>query len=146
MSKESVSAPVGGLNRVTKMFERIIVVSLVVMLMLVVALSTVDLGWTIAKNLLRPPHVLIDVDELLGIFSMFLLILIGVELLETVKAYLRDSRLHVEIVLEVALIAIARKIVVLDLAKYDGLRVLALAALIIALTGALIVERRRAHQ
>jgi uncharacterized membrane protein (DUF373 family) len=50
--------------------------------------------------------------------------------------------LHLGIVLEVALIAVARKIVVLDLAKYDGVRVLALSALVITLAGALYLERR----
>ena len=132
----------GFLFRAIKRFERIIVVSLVVMMMLVVALSTVDLGWLILKDIITPPVVLLEVDELLEIFSFFLLILIGVELLETIKAYLRDNVLHVEIVLEVALIAIARKIIVLDLGKYDGLNVLALAAIILALAGASLVQRR----
>jgi uncharacterized membrane protein (DUF373 family) len=85
---------------------------------------------------------LLEVDELLEIFGFFLLILIGVELLETIKAYLRDNVIHVEIVLEVALIAVARKVIVLDLSKYDGLGVLAIAALIIALAGAFSLERR----
>jgi uncharacterized membrane protein (DUF373 family) len=37
--------------------------------------------------------------------------LIGIELLETIKAYLLEKVVHVEIVIEVALIAIARKVI-----------------------------------
>ncbi|MBZ4376967.1 phosphate-starvation-inducible PsiE family protein [Corallococcus sp. AS-1-6] len=114
----------------------------------VIALSTLELAWIIAKDIVTPPILLLEVDELLEIFGFVLLILIGVELLETIKAYLRDNVVHVEIVLEVALIAIARKVIVLDLSKYDGVSVLAMAALIIALAGAfsLRVLRRRSRR
>ena len=44
--------------------------------------------------------------------GFFLLVLIGIELLETIKAYLLTNVIHVEIVLEVALIAIARKVII----------------------------------
>lgn len=91
---------------------------------------------------MTPPILLLEVDELLEIFGFFLLILIGVELLETVKAYLRDNVVHLEIVLEVALIAIARKVIALDLSKYDGVTVLSVAALILALASAFFLERR----
>jgi uncharacterized membrane protein (DUF373 family) len=130
------------LGRIIKLFERIVVGSLVVMMMLVVALATLELGWITVKDIITPPILLLEVDELLEIFGFFLLILIGVELLETIKAYLKDNVLHVEIVLEVALIAVARKVIVLDLSKYDGLTVLSIAALIIALAGAFFLERR----
>jgi uncharacterized membrane protein (DUF373 family) len=134
------------LSRITKQFERIIVVALVVMMMLVVALATLELGWIIADDIITPPVLLLEVDELLEIFGFFLLILVGIELLETIKAYLKDNVVHVDIVLEVALIAVARKVIVLDLAKYDGLTVLSVATLIIALAGAFFIERRaRAH-
>jgi uncharacterized membrane protein (DUF373 family) len=79
---------------------------------------------------------LLEIDELLEIFGFFLLILIGVELLETIKAYLETNIIHVEVVLEVALIAIARKVIILDLKLYSELTLLGIAALIITLAGA----------
>jgi uncharacterized membrane protein (DUF373 family) len=132
----------GRLARAIKTFERVIVVSLVVTMMLIVAISTIELGWMILKQLFTVPLFLIEANELLEVFGFFLLILIGVELLETIKAYLRDTVVHVEIVLEVALIALARKVIALDLAKYEALTVLAMAALITALAGAFFLERR----
>lgn len=142
MSAGNTSPSDGVLGRVLKVFERAIVGALVVMMMLVVALSTLELGWIVVQDIITPPILLLQVEELLEIFGFFLLILIGVELLETIKAYLRDSVVHVEIVLEVALIAIARKVIVLDFEKYDGLSVLAVAALVITLAGALFLKRR----
>jgi len=50
--------------------------------------------------------------------------------LETIKAYLLDKVVHVEIVLEVALIAIARKVIILDLEKYSSLTVLTVIAML----------------
>ena len=130
------------LSRFVRKFERFIVISLIVMMMLVVALSTLELGWIIVKDIITPPVLLLELDELLEIFGFLLLIIIGVELLETIKAYLRTNVIHVEIVLEVALIAIARKVIVLDLSKYDGLQVIAIASLILALAAAFYIERR----
>lgn len=130
------------LDRAIGKFERVVVVSLIIMMMGVVALSTLELGWIIVKDIITPPIILLGLDELHEIFGVFLLVLIGIELLETVKGYLKDNVVHVEIVLEVALIAIARKVILLDLSKYDGLSILAVAAIIIALAGAFYVQRR----
>jgi uncharacterized membrane protein (DUF373 family) len=41
------------------------------------------------------------VQGLLEIFGYFLLVLIGVELVETLRAYLRKDVIHVRVVLEV---------------------------------------------
>ena len=114
-------------------FEKVIVLSLIGMMVLVVALSTIELGWIIIKDIVTPPIILLEIHELLEIFGFFLLILIGVELLETIKAYLNTHVIHVEVVLEVALIAIARKVIILDLEQYAELTLIGIAALIISL-------------
>ncbi len=51
-----------------------------------------------------PPIILFEINELLEIFGFFLLILICLELLESIRIYLIEGALHVQIVLEVALI------------------------------------------
>ena len=79
---------------------------------------------------------------LLEIFSFFLLILIGVELLETLKAYLKKDVFHVRLVLEVALIAMARKVIILEPNNTPALTLFGIAALILALGLAFYFERR----
>jgi len=129
-------------DRYLKLFEKIVVLSLVLMMAVIVLLSTVELGWFIVRDIITPPYVLPGITELLDIFGFFLLILIGLELLETIRAYLVDHMVHVEIVLEVALIAVARKVIILDIKDYPSLTILAIAALILALSLAYFLERR----
>jgi uncharacterized membrane protein (DUF373 family) len=112
------------------------------MMVLVVGLATIELGWVILRDIITPPIILLEIEELLEIFGFFLLVLIGIELLETIKAYLMTHVVHVEIVLEVALIAIARKVIILDLEKYESLTLVGIAALISAVALAFWVIKR----
>jgi hypothetical protein len=64
---------------------------------------------------------LLDITELLDLFGLFLLVLIGVELLDTLKAYIKDNVVHVEVVLTVAMIAIARKVIILDVKELPSM-------------------------
>ena len=115
-------------------FETHINVTLLGMLALVVVLATVDLGWIIIKDILTPPVFLLDVAELLELFGAFLLVMIGLELLGTVKTYITKKTIHVEVVLLVAIIAIARKVVILEPKELDGTSLLGIAAIILALS------------
>jgi uncharacterized membrane protein (DUF373 family) len=129
-----------------KRFEQAIVILLIAMMALIVLVATLELAWIIYKDLSTPPYFIIEIDGLLQIFGFFLLILIGVELLETIKGYLAEHVIHVEIVLEVALIAIARKVIILDLKDYSGVTVLAIAALIVSLALAYYLKKRGRHE
>jgi len=126
-----------------KKFEKAIVVSLIGMMIVVVFLATIELGWIIIKDIITAPMILLEIQELLEIFGFFLLVLIGVELLETIKAYLSEKVVHVEIVLEVAMIAIARKVIILDLEKYSSQTLLGIAALILSLAIAFYFIKRK---
>jgi uncharacterized membrane protein (DUF373 family) len=72
-------------------------------------------------------------EQVYGIFADLLLVLIGLELMHTVKVYLQDHTVHVEVILAVALVALARKVIVANL-KDQGSSI-GLALLIIALAG-----------
>ena len=130
------------MSNILKKFERIIVLALIIMMMAVVALATIELGWIIIKDIISPPIFFMEIKELLEIFGFFMLVLIGVELLETIKAYLIEGVVHVEIVLEVALIAVARKVIILDLEKYGSLTLVGIAAMILALAVACYAVKR----
>ena len=79
---------------------------------------------------------------LLEVFGYFLLVLIGVELLETLKAYIKRDVIHVRVVLEVALIAMARKVIIEEPNTVPGLTLFGIAALILALGVAFYFERQ----
>ena len=120
---------------VLKKCERLLIQILMVMMAIVVALATIDLGWTIIKDVSTPPYVVISVDKLLDLFGLFLLVIIGIELLETImKTYLTQGTPHFEVVLSVAIIAIARKVIILDIKKISSLSLVGIASIIMALT------------
>ena len=125
-----------------KTFEKIVVLALIAMMVLVISLAVIELAWIIIQDLIKPPLLLLEINDLLDIFGFFLLILIGVELLETIKAYLSEHVVHVEIVLEVALVAIARKVIILDVKELSSLTLIGIAAVIIALAVAYYLEKR----
>jgi len=130
------------MNRALKVFEDIIIIALIVMMVVVISLTTLELGWIIFRDITDPSNMLLEISELLDIFGFFLLVLIGIELLETIKAYLAEHVVHVEIVLEVAIIAIARKVIILDPKEYPPAILLGIAALIVTLAIAIYIEQR----
>jgi uncharacterized membrane protein (DUF373 family) len=71
---------------------------------------------------------------LISIFGLFLNLLIALELLENITGYLRKHVLQVELVIVTAIIAVARKLVILDLEKTAGIDLLGLAGATLALT------------
>ena len=82
--------------------------------------------------------------QVYGIFGDLLLVLIGLELMHTVKVYLQDHTVHVEVILAVALVALARKVIAVDLK--DQASSIGLALLIIALAGSHWLLRRPDHK
>ena len=103
------------------------------MMVLVVLISTIELAILIIKDIIEPPRFWLGINQLFEIFGFFLILLIGVELLETIKAYLSEQVVHSEILLEVVLIAISRKVITLDVKEYDPLTLLGTAALIVTI-------------
>ena len=122
--------------------QKFTVLALAAMLSVVVILSTLHLGVMIVDEVWQPPRFLIRVQGLLEIFGYFLLVLIGVELIETLKAYLKKDVIHIRVVLEVALIAMARKVIVEEPNAVPSMTLFGIAALILALGIAFHVERQ----
>jgi uncharacterized membrane protein (DUF373 family) len=123
-----------GMESLLKRLERTLLVVLTGMMALVLVLATAELGYVLIIDIFRPPFFILEIDELLEIFGLFLLVLIGIELLDTMKAYMVEKVVHVEIVFAVALIAVARKVIVLDVAKYPSLTLMAIGVIIISLS------------
>ncbi|MGK7910955.1 MAG: phosphate-starvation-inducible PsiE family protein [Synechococcus sp.] len=106
---------------------------LALIVVVVVISATANLAWTIAVELFRSPFGAFR-TELIIIFGLILDVLIAMELLENIAVYLRRSVLQVELVLATALIAISRKIIILDFPNTPALKLVGLAAAIAALS------------
>jgi uncharacterized membrane protein (DUF373 family) len=95
-------------------FEKGVYAVLMTLLMLVLLGSLLDLVWLLYNALLVTTPALLETRELIAVLGAFLLVLIGVELLDTIKAYFSENTIHVEIVVLLAIIAVARKVILLD--------------------------------
>ena len=123
-----------------KQYEKLMAQLLMAMLAIAIGLGTLDLGWVIWKDILAEPFLLIESDQLLDVFGLFMLVIIGIELLETImKTYLVKGEPHFEVVLSVAIIAIARKVIILDFKEVDSITMFGVAAIIFSLTAITLV-------
>jgi uncharacterized membrane protein (DUF373 family) len=122
------------MTRILGKFESLVNAVLLVFIAVVVLITTFQLGEEIVVAVTNRPLLHFNSGELLGIFSSFLLVLIGVELMHTVKIYLLDKSVQVEVILAVGLVAITRKVVVLDPKQLDGPSLVGIAAIIVALS------------
>lgn len=128
-----------------KKFENLMIRLLMVMMAIVLFLATIDLAWVIIKSVSKPLYVIVSVDDLLDLFGQFMLVIIGIELLETImKTYLTQGEPHYEVVLSVAIIAIARKVIILDVNQVESYTLVGIASIIIALTVGFFFMRRAA--
>jgi uncharacterized membrane protein (DUF373 family) len=114
-------------------FERLVSYVLMIMMGIVILLALLDAGWLIIMDVVTPPFLILDTYELLDLFGMFLLVLIGLELLETIFSFHEKRIIRAEIILIVALIALARKIIILDETKLSSLTFLDVGVLMFAL-------------
>ena len=117
-------------------FQKAILTVLIALMSLVVVLATLELIYVLAIDILSPPILLLEINELLSIFGYFLLILIGVELLETFRIYLQEHAINVQVVFLVAIIAIARKVIILEFDKTRDLTLIGMGFVIISLASA----------
>jgi len=101
-------------------FEKLIYAVLMVMLMVILAAGIIDLGVILITSLTNNPSGLLEAHEMIAVLGGFLLVLIGVELLDTIKAYFHENTIHVEIVVLLAIIAVARKVILLDPTGMSG--------------------------
>ena len=87
------------MEKLLKKFEYYIVIGLLAMMALVVFLSTIELAVIILQRMLseKPQLFLLDISEMLEIFGFFMMVLIGLELIESIKVYLVDESIHIEL-------------------------------------------------
>ena len=108
--------------------------ALIFMMAVVLVLATIELAYSIIKAVINPPYFLLEFEEVLDLFGVFLLVLIGIELLDTIKVYFKRNVVHVEVVVLVAIIAIARKVIVLEPKDYEPGTLIGIGLIILALS------------
>lgn len=109
-------------------------------MVLVILVALVDLGTFIVKEVFTVPYGKIN-TTLFKVFGLFLNILIALEILENITAYLKKHVFQVELVIVTSLIAVARKIIILDLEKVQGIDIIGLGTAVLALSISYLIIR-----
>jgi len=114
-------------------FTKLIAVVLIALLAIVVAEATAKTAMELVRVTFGQGLDDLDVNRLLDVFSVFLIVLLGLEIIETIVPVAEGRPLNVEIVLVAAFIAVARKIIVIDYKSTPGEVLLGIAGLVLAL-------------
>lgn len=145
MSSEKTHGKIPRWEALVEKFEGLVVVMLVFLLVVVVLciLGVVTYLFLSKLETITTFETIVDVKQAaLQAFSGILLVLLGLELLDTVKGYFREHCVRVEVILLVALIAMGRHILEIDLHHIDPLILFGFSCLVLALASSYFLVKR----
>jgi uncharacterized membrane protein (DUF373 family) len=107
---------------------------LAVLMAAVIVWGVLDVFYVLIQRLMTPPYLLLEITDILATFGAFMAVLIAIEIFVNITIYLREDVIHVKIVLATALMAIARKVIILDFKQTEALHVFGIAAVVLAMS------------
>lgn len=121
-----------------KKFEKLVFYILSGVIVLYIAIEIIELFYQFGTAILEKNEggnrLLITKEQTSKVLPVFFNILIAIELIDTFNVYIKEHHIKVQGILLIGLIAIGRKLLVLDVGHNDGLTNIGLAALILALS------------
>lgn len=122
-----------------KKFEVAVFYVLSAIIVLYIAVELIELIYQFGKALLltmndTTTRLLITKEQTAMVLPVFFNILIAVELIDTFNVYIKEHSIKVQSILLIGLIAIGRKLLVLDIGHADGLSNIGIASIIVALS------------
>jgi uncharacterized membrane protein (DUF373 family) len=112
---------------------RLAVKFLAVLMVLVIIWGIGDVLYVLYQRLMSPPLLLLKINDIFETFGAFMAVLIAIEIFINIRLYLGTGTLPVYLVVATALMAIARKVIVLDLDNITPEFVFGIAAVVLAL-------------
>ena len=106
---------------------------LAVLMTLVIIWGILDVVYVLYQRILMPPVLLLNINDILATFGAFMAVMIAIEIFANIVIYLEYRMIHLKLVISTALMAAARKVIVLDFKVINHEMVFALSAIIIAL-------------
>ncbi|PHS25107.1 MAG: hypothetical protein COA83_06430 [Methylophaga sp.] len=107
---------------------------LAILMVFVIVMGAVDVAWTLYQRLMSHPAYILTISDMLATFGAFMAVLIAIEIFINITIYLRDDVIHVKIVMATALMAIARKVIILDLEQTEPAYLYGIASVVIAIS------------
>jgi uncharacterized membrane protein (DUF373 family) len=104
---------------------------LALVMVLVILAGVVSVIHTIYLNLMAPPYFLIP--DIIKTFGAFLAVLIAYEIFSNITLYIRADVFPMKLVVATAIMAISRKIIILDMDDYSALDLVGMGSVIVGL-------------
>ncbi len=123
---------INGLHYLIRHMVRVVAVLMV----LTIFWGVIDVIYVLYTQVVNPAITEYAVRDIIITFGAFLTVLIAIEIFMNITLYLRDDVIHIRLVIVTALMAIARKVIILDFEKVEPMYMFATAAIVIALGGA----------
>ena len=104
-------------DKIVGMCNRIIrhgVRAMSLLMVVVILFAVVDAAFLTFSKLTQTPIMILEVGDLLAVFSAVLVVLIAIEIYTNITLYLTADVIHVKLVVATALMAVARKVITLD--------------------------------
>ncbi|NKQ41816.1 MAG: phosphate-starvation-inducible PsiE family protein [Sulfurovum sp.] len=112
---------------------KVAVKALAILMVAVIFWGVIDVVYVLYQKLMAPPFLLLEITDILHTFAAFLAVLIAIEIYQNIVLYLRTDVIPIKLVVATALMAISRKVIILDFKEISPIYVIATAAVVIAL-------------
>lgn len=106
---------------------------LAILMAMVIMWSVADVVWVLYERLSAAPVFLLDYNDLFDVFGAIMLVLISIEIFINIRLYLGSNVIPIQLVVATALMAIARKVIVLDLEDTGPIYVIGIGLTTLAL-------------
>ena len=112
---------------------KIAVKILAILMVFVIFWGVADVIYVLYLNLTAPPFMLLSITDILKTFAAFLAVLIAIEIYQNIVMYIRTDVIPLKLVIATALMAIARKVIIMDFKEISALYIFATGAVVLAL-------------
>jgi len=109
---------------------------LAILMTLVIIWGVLDVLAILVASVFKPPYLRLQISDILATFGAFMAVLTAIEIFVNITVYLREDVIHVKTVMATALMAIARKVIILEVKDEDTtpLVIFSIAALVLAMS------------
>jgi len=125
------------MKKIFSYFERYVIWALLILMAIAILVSLYELIIFVFQEVFTSrdegTDSLIAERNILDILSFIMLVVISLELFETIKLYLDRQVISADFIVLIALTAVARKIIIMDYSEYEPLMVIGLGFIVIAL-------------
>lgn len=107
--------------------------ALAILMILLTFSSLIDVIYVFYEEILTAkPTGVLSFEDILAVLGSVMIVLICIEIFNNIVFYFKDDKSHVKLVLATALIAVSRKVIILDYSTTEPTYIYATAAVIVA--------------